>query len=167
MFIHANNHSYHTTSCRNRKYYRYKIDTDLPWLCILVFVCSSWTSDNINFPLDISYQHPIFDSRCRKGLKSRVLKMMSFISRSMSAREKMSARTFICRQNHDNSVSYHQSSTQNVGDASWKVSDKNIYQWEKVRISENIWEKVRIYENIWEYVRISENIWEYLTLPSY
>ena len=139
MFIHANNHSYHTTSCRNRKYYRYKIDTDLPWLCILEFVCSSWTSDNINFPLGIPNQHPIFDSRCRKGLKSRVLKMMSFISRSMSAREKMSARTFICRQNHDNSVSYRCTITQIVGDAS--IENSKIKFEEKYLESANLADK--------------------------
>ena len=36
----------------------------------------------------------------------------------MSASEKMSARTFIYRQNHDRSVSYRCTITQNVGDAS-------------------------------------------------
>ena len=85
----------------------------------------------------------------------------------------MSSRTFIYRQNHDSIVSYRHTSTQNVGDAAHKDSNKNIYQssylhiesensWEYLRISERKWEYLRISENIWEYLRISENIWEYL-----
>ena len=56
----------------------------------------------------------------------------------MNASEKMSARTFICRQNHDNSVSYRYTSTQNVGDASIENSKIKVEKYLEVANPSNI-----------------------------
>ena len=126
MFIRVKIRSNDVSSWKNRKYYRCKISTDRPTLCILKFVCSSWTSDDINFPIDIPYQDPMFDFRCRKGLKWRVRKMMSCISLSISSKEKMSASTFISRQNQGSWAYSGHSIPQNRGDTAyinlWKLT---------------------------------------------
>ena len=51
----------------------------------------------------------------------------------------MSGRTFICRQNHDNSVPYRHSSTQNVGDAS--IENSKIKVAEKYLESSDLADK--------------------------
>ena len=124
MLICVKTHSNDVSSCKNRKYYTCRIDTERTRIGILELVSSSWSPDDINFPIDISYQDPMFDSRCRKGFKSRVRKMMSCISWSISSREKMLASTFISRQNQGSWAYYRLNNTQNKGDTAYQIYEK-------------------------------------------